>query len=354
MLLKIGELAKRTGLTIRALRHYDEIGLLIPSVRSESSYRLYNREDVAKLYRIQALRRLDISLAEIQKILSSGAATLPEVIVQQIFSLERQIQQATTLRNHLVELQSQLEARHEPEIDDWLAALENMVAGTKYFTDAELRALKAQRRTLTTTEGSEKAELIATLHRLIEQGVPPDSTEARTVAHRWIEWLLEEVGGDEGMLIKLYTMHWNEPALHSLTGIDQNRMNYISHAMAHHRLGIYAKYCLPEEIKHLRKHYVTQTTAWPPLIAAVRHCMAQGLQPNSKEMRPLAHQWLALSRAKVGGNSDLQVKLQTILKKEPSLRFGSGIDEPLLVFINDAIRALHTASIDHKQKAENQ
>jgi DNA-binding transcriptional MerR regulator len=39
MLMKIAELAKRTGITIRALRHYDEIGLLVPSVRSESGYR---------------------------------------------------------------------------------------------------------------------------------------------------------------------------------------------------------------------------------------------------------------------------------------------------------------------------
>lgn len=48
MKLKIGELAKRSGLTVRALHHYDSIGLLCPSARSEAGYRLYNRDDIAR------------------------------------------------------------------------------------------------------------------------------------------------------------------------------------------------------------------------------------------------------------------------------------------------------------------
>lgn len=354
MLLKIGELAKRTGLTIRALRHYDEIGVLTPSGRSEGGYRLYDRNDVAKLYRIQVLRRLDISLAEIQKILSAGAATLPAVIAQQISFLKRQIQQATALQTHLMNLQGQLAAQHEPEMDDWLAALESMVVGTKYFTNEELRALTVQRSSLNATSGSEKAELTSALHELIKCGIPPESTEACTVAYRWIELLLEEVNGDEGMLIKLYTMHWHEHTLHSLTGIDHTGIKYISDAMAYRRLDIYAKYCLPDEMKRLRKHYVKQTAAWPPLIAEIRDCMDQGIQPNSVEMEPLVRQWLALSHAKTGGDPNLQLKLQTAFENEPSLRFGSGIDESLLTFIHEAICAFHAGAHDHNHNVENQ
>ena len=50
MLLKVGELAKRTGLTIRTLHHYDELGLLKPSHRSDAGYRLYDRDDLARLH----------------------------------------------------------------------------------------------------------------------------------------------------------------------------------------------------------------------------------------------------------------------------------------------------------------
>ncbi|QJW83354.1 MerR family transcriptional regulator [Ramlibacter terrae] len=56
MHLKVGELARSTGLTVRTLHHYDEIGLLKPSGRSESGYRLYAEADVARLHAIRALR----------------------------------------------------------------------------------------------------------------------------------------------------------------------------------------------------------------------------------------------------------------------------------------------------------
>ena len=53
MLLKVGELAKQTGLTVRALHHYDDIGLLQPSVRSDAGYRLYTRKDITVCIRFK-------------------------------------------------------------------------------------------------------------------------------------------------------------------------------------------------------------------------------------------------------------------------------------------------------------
>jgi DNA-binding transcriptional MerR regulator len=50
VLLKVGELASRAGVTVRALHHYDRIGLLKPSARAASGYRLYNRADVATVH----------------------------------------------------------------------------------------------------------------------------------------------------------------------------------------------------------------------------------------------------------------------------------------------------------------
>ena len=50
MLVKVGELARRSGLTVRALHHYDSIGSLHPTGRSDSGYRLYSRDDVARLH----------------------------------------------------------------------------------------------------------------------------------------------------------------------------------------------------------------------------------------------------------------------------------------------------------------
>jgi len=70
MPLTVGELARRCGLTVRTLHHYDAIGLLKPSLRSDAGYRLYDRDSVERLHRIQAPRQLGLPLADIGTVLS--------------------------------------------------------------------------------------------------------------------------------------------------------------------------------------------------------------------------------------------------------------------------------------------
>ncbi len=89
MLLKVGELAKRTGLTVRALHHYDSIGLLRPSGRSEGGYRLYNREDVARLHGIQTLRQMGVPLADVAQLLDGGASSLPAILASAALAVAR-------------------------------------------------------------------------------------------------------------------------------------------------------------------------------------------------------------------------------------------------------------------------
>ena len=76
MLLKVGELARRTGLTVRTLHHYDEIGLLNPTGRSDGGYRLYGEADVQRLHSIQALRHLGLALNDIAGVLGGEGARL--------------------------------------------------------------------------------------------------------------------------------------------------------------------------------------------------------------------------------------------------------------------------------------
>ena len=89
MLLKVGELARRSGITVRTLHYYDNIGLLIPSARSDSGYRLYNRADIARLHHILALRRMGVTLAEVGAILERSDLTLPTVLERQLATLNQ-------------------------------------------------------------------------------------------------------------------------------------------------------------------------------------------------------------------------------------------------------------------------
>ncbi|MDI9890750.1 MerR family transcriptional regulator [Microbacterium sp. IEGM 1404] len=68
--MQIGELAERTGLSIRTLRHYDEIGLLRPSDRSEGGFRLYTAEDESRLLLIRRMKPLGYSLEQMGELLT--------------------------------------------------------------------------------------------------------------------------------------------------------------------------------------------------------------------------------------------------------------------------------------------
>ncbi|TNY04356.1 MerR family transcriptional regulator, partial [Escherichia coli] len=65
----VGELAKRAGLTVRTLHHYEELGLLNPSGRSDAGYRRYSEADVLRLHRVLALRDAGVPLKDIVPLL---------------------------------------------------------------------------------------------------------------------------------------------------------------------------------------------------------------------------------------------------------------------------------------------
>ena len=62
--MKIGEVAGRTGLSLRSIRHYDDVGLVPPSARSEGGFRLYTEDDVTRLLRVMRITPLGFSLEE--------------------------------------------------------------------------------------------------------------------------------------------------------------------------------------------------------------------------------------------------------------------------------------------------
>ncbi|OGB22223.1 MAG: hypothetical protein A3I66_17790 [Burkholderiales bacterium RIFCSPLOWO2_02_FULL_57_36] len=341
MLLKIGELAKRTGITVRTLHHYDDIGLLAPSARSDSGYRLYDRLDLAKLYRIQVLRRLDLPLSEIQDILAGDGARLPDVVAQQIVGLGRQIAQATEFRNRLLMLQEQLANKDEPSLDAWLTTLEVMATYAKYFSEDELARLRKHSEQFPGNGVLEHDDLVTAFRELIDRGVSPESPEASALANRWTDMLERHAGGNPGLIIKLFTMQSNEPSVQALTGVDQPMLDYISHATAYTRLEIYVSYLQPDELAVIHSNYTRHLAEWPRLIGALRHQMEQGASAESADVQALARQWLAMSHAA----GDVQLKLREAFFNESRLRASTGIEPDMILYVGEAIaHLLYTAS----------
>ena len=67
--MRIGEVAKRTELSFRTLRHYDEIGLVTPSARTDGGFRLYTEGDVARILLIRRMKPLGFTLDEMRELL---------------------------------------------------------------------------------------------------------------------------------------------------------------------------------------------------------------------------------------------------------------------------------------------
>lgn len=83
MLLKISEVAKLSGITVRTLHYYDEIGLLKPNAVSDSGYREYDNESLDKLKQILFFRELDFPLKDIIKIMHTPGYDAKEVLESQ-------------------------------------------------------------------------------------------------------------------------------------------------------------------------------------------------------------------------------------------------------------------------------
>jgi len=87
----VGKLSKEFGLSRSALLYYDDIGLLVPSTRSTSNYRLYSEEDRSKLINICRFRKTGLSLEDIKGILSSSSSKLAHVLEGRLDDLNKEI-----------------------------------------------------------------------------------------------------------------------------------------------------------------------------------------------------------------------------------------------------------------------
>lgn len=123
---KVGELASATGLTVRTLHHYEEIGLLVASGRTEAGHRLYDDADVERLYRICLLRRLGLPLGEIGRALDDPAWDTRRALVTHLGEVERQLEVGARLRTRLAHLASSIAPIDEPPAQDLLDLLEEM------------------------------------------------------------------------------------------------------------------------------------------------------------------------------------------------------------------------------------
>jgi MerR family transcriptional regulator, thiopeptide resistance regulator len=340
MALKIGELAKRAGVTVRALHHYDSIGLLCPSARSDAGYRLYNWADIARLHQVQALRRFGVALADIGTILANPGSRLPAIVDQQICALTRQIEQAAALRTRLTHLQRQLSEGEEPELASWLTTLELMTMYDNYFTQEELARLplfSEQART------NEWAELVARATRMMDAGTSATDRAAQALAEHWMIMLERDTGGNADFAARITDMQREEPSMAERNGVTPALDAWIRTAFAAWRMELYRPFLDADEFAFMQANYGTHAHAWPALVAQVQAHQNAGTPPGDPAVAALGHQWMTLFCSYAGTDPATHAKFRLAHLHEPRLLTGTFMHPELLAYVGSIIAAIHQA-----------
>lgn len=339
--LKIGELASRTGLTVRALHHYDNIGLLTPSARADSGYRLYNRADVARLHRIQALRKFGMSLADIATFLDSEDAPFADIVAQQIDALDKQIEQASALRGHLARLQQQMAGEDDPALEDWLDSLEQMKLYEQYFTPEELRRLPFWQQEA--RRNARWRAMVGEAQAMMARGVAADSEEARRLSQRWMESLEHDTGANPEFAWRMSAMLENEELAGRRTVVPVEVKEYIGEAFNAHKMALYAKYLNEEEMRHLRANSRKQVNEWLKLFMRLHQHMQQGVPPEHPLSQALAQEWMTLFRARASDSAQVQARIRHAHDNEPELLRGTWVTPAIIAYIRQAVAACSAA-----------
>lgn len=335
MLIQVGELARRAGITVRTLHHYEQTGLLLPSARSAAGYRLYNLAAVQRLHMIQALAKSGLELAEIRDFLDKEPLALAELLDAQIRLLDKQVRSINTLRDRLADLHAGLTANAAPDLESWLQTLELMNMYDRWFSHEELQQLPFA------AQNEQLAEiwtaLVEEANALLKQHVEVADPRAMDLATRWMLRLEQDTAGKPEFLTRMNEMHSVEPQMREQTGITPEMIDYVTRAFAESKLIIWQRYLSPEEMAFTRAHYFDRMMEWPPLVAKLHQAQGESCDPSSDVAQQLAENWLALFQSYAGTDPATQQKFRVAMQQEPHLMKGTWMTPAVLDWLQQAI-----------------
>lgn len=214
--LKVGQLAERTGMTVRALHHYDEIGLLSPSRRTSAGHRLYGEAEVRRLQRIASLKHLGLSLDEIRECLDRPDYSLERVLEMHVERIDQEIARHRMVRRLIAGLRDRLRSGEGISVDQLTRTIEVTMNYEKYYTPEQLEELARRRQTVGEDRIQEVQEewtkLFAAFGKAMDDGLDPASPEVKVLARRSSALIEEFTGGDPGITASLSSLYRGEGA----------------------------------------------------------------------------------------------------------------------------------------------
>ena len=227
----IRDVATATGLTSRALRHYEQIGLLSPSRVAPSGYRYYGVRELARIYRILSLRALDLPLADVRKALDNVEDIAAAMRTHLALLHERQDHAAAQIASVQAAL-STLERGITMPINDLFAGFDH----TEHEGEVRQRwgdqawERSNQRRTAMTDQqraedDHQTTNVNASLRAAAEGGTDPTAAQFQTLVTEHYAWVAEQWAGrqpDRDAYIGLAQLYVADPRFASYYGGNHN------------------------------------------------------------------------------------------------------------------------------------
>lgn len=200
---KVGQLARRTGLSVRTLHHYHAVGVLAPSHRTGSGHRLYTDRDLARLQQVLSLRQLGFSLEEVRDCLTRTDFSPADVIDRHVARLRKQISLQRRLCRRLESIAARLRSAGEVSAEEFLKTIEGTTMLDKYYTPEQQKQLEDRARRLgpeAIRQGeADWAQLLKETRAEMEKGTDPASPQVQALARRYQALIHAFTGGDPGI-----------------------------------------------------------------------------------------------------------------------------------------------------------
>lgn len=233
--LKIGEMARRAGVSVRTLHYYEEIGLLDPK-RSDSGHRLYDRVSVERLQQIRSLQQLGLSLSEIDALLSGKSISPERIVADHLAQIQSQREALSQLENQLKHLQRML--RDGPKDDTaainvFLKTMEAMTMYEKHLSKEQLQNVTAMHDAAGATAAATWQAALDGLRVEMDADTDPADPKVKALVEKWHDAASSFMPTDDEALHQgvMQLLH-DEPEARKEHGLDDALFSYLGRAMA--------------------------------------------------------------------------------------------------------------------------
>jgi DNA-binding transcriptional MerR regulator len=319
---KVHEFARLAGVTVRALHHYDRLGLLRPR-RTGAGYRLYSESDLDRLQEIVALKSLGLRLNQIKLVLDRDASPLPDALRFHRGELEEKRRRLDCAIAAIEKAEKAIWPGKPAaksilkRIIEAITVQENADFKRKYFTDDAWARLTELRKRSGPGSREQTREAWEELYRDVGAalGEDPESEKAHALAARWMK-LCANSGNDDLGIRASHAKAWADR--NNWPASEQKRMasfrleqvsEFISTVIACGR----RKYFTKEDWAKLMAHWRNSTPesraqislGWIELYRDVEACL--GEDPASEKAQSLALRWAEMVEISTGGDSGIKL-----------------------------------------------